>query len=416
MANVTMAQVAPYMVAFKAKFNEDCTLTLDAIELALEEAKDDAELIQMLFDAQHAEDDDAPTADADETGTDPDRSAPIEVKSGTGWFYATKLDDAAFQEHLAVNAEAALENKRGAAVIGLDLIRIYTREVISGEWPIIGSTDKTHPGGNRQTHKYPTIVKDTATGEDKPGTGDWYADLFDGSPDGKAWKVKSDSLNAVKKGEKGKHVLPEHASLEGDEVALIAERSYLDNQRTTKKNAIIRSVNLIQKMDRINEETEAKCVLVTKEDGTPARSNKLVYIKNTKDETKFRVLTIGQALGLDIDKAKASQFGATYLALIGTKQRKPKTPEGGAQNIKVETLPQYDDWAASGATFFDRLVSDAKATNQFLTHLNSAGTDDLILSMDAIQMGIDGYLSKPGISKRLAELKAEGRTAKKKAA
>lgn len=411
MATLTMADVAQYFVAFQTKNGFPCTLSVDDMEQILEGTEDDDEDIIIAAMA------DAMKPDADETGTDPDRSMPIEVKAGSGWSFASRLDDKVFREHLETNAEAALENKRGAAVIGNDLIRIFTREAIIGVFPIIGSTPKTHPNANRPTHKYDTLVKDTATGEDKPGTGDWYADLFDGSQEGKDWKVQSDSLKAAKAGEKGKHVLAKHAAMEGDEVALIAERSYLDTFRTNKKNAIVRAINLIQRMARINEETEAVCRIVTQDGsptGEPARSNKLVFIKNTKDETKFRVLTIGQALGLDIDKAKASQLGATYQALIGTKKRKPKTT-AGVQDVKIETIPQYDNVTAEYAHFFEKLRTDTKAMNAFLTHLNGAGSDDLLMSMNGIMTDIDSYLSKPAYQKRLALLLTTERDGVKKA-
>lgn len=405
MSTLTMNDVASQLAAFRTKYNRETTLSLDDIEgivMNAEADMSDEDFAEAFFEAE--------TPDSND-----DRSAPDVVTAGSGWSYAAKLDDKEFREHLETNAKAALENKRGAAVLRRDLIRLFTLATIESVWPIPGSTEKTHPGINRALHKYPTIVKD-ADGMDKAGTGDWYADLFDGSADGKAWAVQSASLKSVKANETGKHILPEHEKLRGDEVKLVTARSALDSHRTNKKNAIIRTVNLIQKMARINEETEAVVRLVTengKDDGDPVASNKLLFLKNTKDETQFRVLTIGQILALNVDKAKANANGATYTALIGTTGRAANSGTGSdVQNVKVDSIKQFDDVTAAYATFFDKLVNDPKATNALLTHLNGAGSDDLLLSLNAVMNGIDGYLSKPGISARLSKLLADGKQVK----
>lgn len=403
--NLTMADAAPYFVQYKEKFGQDCALSLDVFEELMGGAADDDALLQSMHDTQNSTDDDTS-----------DRSVPDVIEAGSAWEYAKKLADPEFVEHLEKNAQAALENKRGAAVIRRDLVRLFGLETIESVWPIPGSTAKTHPGFNRVLHKYPKIVKD-ADGQDKPGEGDWYFDLFDGSPEGKALNAKISSLKAAKAGETGKHILPEHAKIAGDEIKLATTKAALDGFRTNKKNAIIRAVNLVQRMARINTETEAVAELCTidgKPEGEPEMSNKLIYIRNSKDAKQFRILTIGQMLALSVDKAKAA--GATYTALIGTTGRKPKTPET-AQNIKVETVKAWDDTIAAQASFVESVsdASNVKAYNAYLTYLNGAGTDDLLLSMNKVMNFMEATLSKPMLAKRLQILLTSGKEEVKKA-
>lgn len=398
MSTLTMKDVAGYLAAFRVKHSRETTLTMDEMEAIIMNAEADMtddDFADAFFEAE--------TPDADATD---DRSL-TDTGQDSAYTVAKLLSDKDFVAHLETNALAALENKRGAAVLRRDLVRLVGLEVIATIWPVPGSTTKTVQG-NRRPHKYNKSVTNVTTGETTVGTdnGDWYADAYDASEDGKALLAKIESLAAVKRGETGKHILPEHAKIAGDEIKLTAKKSQLDTFRTTKKNAIIRAVNLVQKMYRINNETEMVAELITVDgtpEGEPESSNKLIYAYDRKDQKKFRILTIGQLLALDVDKGKAN--GGTYVAMIGTTKRAPKKGTGvEVQNIVVKAPKQADDATAALAGFFDDLVTDTKGTNAFLTYLNGAGSDDFLLSLNTVVTAGATYLEKPAIATRLGKL------------
>jgi len=417
MSTLTAQDVMPYTLAFKAKYGRDTTLSLDDMESVIMNAEADMTAEDFAEAFKEAESDDR-SDDDNANGNEP-AVPPQVIESGSAWDYAQRLDtDKQFNDDLETNAKAALEGKRGAAVIRRDLVRLFSEDTIAMVWPIPGSDSKDHKwgGDNRQLHRYPTVVRDN-DGQSKPGQGDWYYDLLDGTTEGKRIVAALESIKAAKKGETGKHILPEHAAIVGDEIKLTTMKTALESKRTFRKSAIIRVVNLVQSMHRINNETEMGVELITvdnKPEGEPVHSPKLLYVYNKKDQKQFRILTIGQLLALDVTKAKAD--GGTYNAVVGTTGRQPKGAGKEAVTVpEIDKVGLFDEWSAVGATFFDKLIGDAKATNQLLTHLNSAGTDDLLLSLNRIALGIDGFLSKPGISKRLSELLAEDKKSSKAA-
>jgi len=464
MSTLTAQDVMPYTLAFKAKYGRDTTLSIDDMEAVIMNAEADmtaedfAEAFKeaevdtndrsqnnddngvvmagdiddyrkrfpkqtakysdkQLSDLVMATEDDMDDADwikYFETGSIPSDEPSTVIESTDAYEYSKRLDaDKQFNDDLETNAKAALENKRGAAVIRRDIVRLFGEETIATVWPIPGSSNKTHPGSNRKLHRYPTIVRDSE-GQSKAGEGDWYYDLLDGTTEGKRLVAAIESIKAAKKGETGKHILPEHAALAGDEIKLTAVKAQLEGKRSTKKAAIIRAVNIVQTMHRLNNETEMAVELITDDgtpEGMPVESQKLLYVYNSKDRKQFRVLTIGQLLALDVDKAKGD--GGTYNAVVGTTGRQPKGAGKEAKTVpQIDNVALYDECTAVYATFFDKLIGDAKATNALLTHLNSAGTDDLLLSMNKIALGLDGFLSKPGIAKRLSDLLAEDKKSK----
>lgn len=403
MTTYSMSDLAPYFVQYKEKFGEDCTLSLELMAEVIDGASNDDEVLSSMHEAMHFEGEVV-------TDNDDDRSAgDLAITEGSAYEYAVRMDDQ-FIKDLETNAQAVLENKRGAVVLMLDLERIYGRDEILKNWPVPGSEAKDV----NNPDKYEKMVTDPISGETKKGKGSWYADLFDASKPGKELAAKLSSWKAAKANEKGKHILPEHAKMAGDELKLTAEKSRLDTFRTSKKNAIIRAVNVIIQMQRLNEETQMAVELITNDDGTPYQSNKLFYVYNKKKRSEFRPLTVGQLLALSVDKAKAA--GGEYAHVMGTTGRGPKGGEKGEQKVTLETIPQFDNITAEYATFFEKMRADTKAMNAFLTHLNGAGSDDLLLSLNSIMTDIDSYLSKPGLAKRISALLSDERKEASKAA
>lgn len=382
-AAVSPEDVKEYRGYFKLVHDRDTTLTHeDLVSLVLSttddmEPKDWAEVI---LNAEEEE---------TETETDDRSLDDVDQTPGSAYSYAIRFD-AAFEKDIDVLAEAALENKRGGAVIMNDLFRIFGEETVCNVWPQPGS-EKGKVGDNEAYDKESTDITkvDGTTGK---GTRSFYQDMVD--------------LSA-----KGAQLLKEKTALkdkQGDVLHYKPKMAAIDGRRSNFKSVIVRAVNLAKKIAFVNSKTgmHAEIVMDTDDNNQPvvAKSNKVIFIKDDNNQTKFDVITIGQFLALKVSE------GATYSAIVGTSQRATKAGTGPvAQNVKIETIPQFDDVSAEMATFFERLTNDAKASNAFLTHLNGAGTDDLLLSLNAIMLGIDGYLSKPGIDKRLKDLLAEGK-------
>lgn len=403
------SDVQEYRGYFKLVYNRECTLTHDELVSLVFSTDDEMEpkdwAEAMLAAEEHGPENDDRSADSDVV----DETA---LLTSSAYEYASKWDDQ-FIADLETNAQAALENKRGAAVLMLDLIRMHGKETILNNWPVPGSkaTESQNP------HRYNKTTKDAVTGETKTGTnnGDWYFDLFDASKPGRAFQLKMVSWKGAKAGEKGKHILPRHAAMAGDEIKLIAEKGKLDSERNTKKAGIVRAVNTIFQMHRINTETQMEVELITQDNGAPVESQKLLYAHNKKDRKQFRILTIGQLLALSVDKAKAA--GGEYAHVIGTTGRGPKAKGGEAVDYTIKSIKTFDSVTAEYATFFEKLRKDTKAMNTFLTHLNEEGGEDMLLSLNSIMTDIDSYLSKPAYQKRLqTALMNERKTANGKAA
>lgn len=401
MSNITMSDVVEYFNAYKAKYEEECTLPLDAIEEIMEEASDTDAMIAAMYEAQHTDDE-----------TEDDRSEPVSVvedtSEGSAFAYAARMDDT-IGEHLDTLSKAALENKRGAAVIMDDLFRIYGKETVCDVWPVPGTkADKGRMTGNRLAAKYATTVRkeDGTTAE---GTVDWYSELVRYSKKGKEIEAIKASLKGISADEKGPHILADHEYLRGDKVRIVAAKAAIDGKFNNAKASIVRAVQLAQKMAFYNKYTTMGCEISREEDGQPVASNKLVYIFNTEDRSKFNVLSIGQLLAL-----KNMEEGAKYSAIVGSTTRQRKVETAPKVDYTINNLDTFDAEIAAVATFFDKLEEatnrkDMKVYNQLLTRLNAEGSGDLLLSMNQIMNSIEVILSKPTYADRLAKLLAQGK-------
>jgi hypothetical protein len=398
MTTITMKDVAEHFAAYKAKFNEDCELPLDAIEQIMEEATDDEAMLQGMYEAQHTDDEDDRSDDA--------VPAVADTTEGSAYAYAEKMDPA-MSEHLEVLAEAALQNKRGGAIILMDLHRLYGEDIVNDIWPVPGSkADNGRMLGNRLAAKYATTVRkeDGTTGE---GTVDWFGEFIRYSPRGKVLYAQKESLRGIGQKETGPHILEEHKHLIGDAVKLKGAKSAIDGKISNAKASLVRAVQLSQRMAFCNKSTGLGCEISKDDDGQPAASNKLIYVYNTTDRSKFDVLTIGQFLAL-----KNITEGAAYSAIVGSSTRKKK--EVAKVDYSINSLEQFDTVVNALATFVDKMEQatakkDMKAYNALLTRLNAAGSDDLVLELNSAMNFIESLLSKPVLADRLAKLLATER-------
>jgi hypothetical protein len=411
MTNLTMKEVVPFFEQYKAKFNEECELSVDVFEQILEGATSDEDaMLQQMYDTQHSSDESEVNDNDEDTDTNEtdDRSTtvPVDTSPGSAFDYASRMDDQLAND-LETSANAALENKRGAAVIALDLERIYGHDTIVNTWPVPGSKADagTRSIGNRVADKYKAQVRkeDGTTAE---GERSWYQEYIDNSPRGKDLLRQLDSIKAVKAGEDSPIILEEHKAYRNDARMLAVRKAAIEGKRNNAKAAIVRAVNLLQRIHFLNTQTEMVAELI-KEDDAPVKSQKLIYVYDKKDQKKFNILTIGQLLALKVID------GGTYAAISGTTNRAPKSGTGPQEaDVKVDSIQQFDKVTAAYANFIDRIneavdKKDLKAYNAFLTHLNADGSGDLILSMNSIMEFIEGILSKPTISRRLADLLAK---------
>lgn len=399
MTTLTMKDVAEYFTAYKAKYGTELTLSLDSVEQVLMGCEDDD--LTIILPALHAA---SIPDEEDVTGRDVVAS---DLKPGSAYSYAIKMSKE-LEHDITTLGEAALQNKRGAAVIMFDLFKDYGQEVVTNAWPKPGSYK---PGqghadievsGNQPWDKEDTSILKT-DGTTGKGVRSFYSEFVDFSAYGKSLvDEKAEIQKEIGKARSKKTKL-----------------SAIDTRRTNFKSSIVRAVNLAQKMAFVNAETGMHCEIQMDPDNPSkvASGTKLIYIQNKLAQGDFDVITIGQFLALKVTE------GATYTAIVGTTQRKPRATPGAADTVvpEVNSLDVFDKVTASYATFFDKMndalaAKDTKAYNALLTRLNAAGSDDLLLSMNLIMNSVEAILSKPGISKRLADLIADGGKKETKAA
>jgi hypothetical protein len=284
----------------------------------------------------------------------------------------------------------------------LDLFRIYGQDTVETVFPKPGSK-KWEQSSNIPWDKYkaPKSLEEGSTSDRS-----WYVDFIEASNRGKRLIAERESIKASAKGTDG--VMPEHGHLVGDKKRRAVAMAAIQGKMNNAKQAIIRAVNLAHKLAFVNAHTEMEAILMTEDDGTPVASNKLIYIEDKTKKTQSDVVTIGQFLAYKVTD------GATYNAIVGTTTRAAGSGTGpqAEPEINVNTLTQFDKVTAAYATFIDKMneaiaKKDMKAYNAFLTHLNADNSGDLLLSLNSIMGFLDGILSKPALSRRLADLLAK---------
>lgn len=393
MTNITQVMVAPYFTAYLAKYGTECTLSLDVIEEIMNDASDEAAMLAAMHEAMQSSD------EKDDRSTN---TALVErdMTPGSAYSYAVKFDGE-FDKKITILADAAIENKRGAAVIMLDLFRLFGEETVCEVWPVPGTykpgnggAKAVHAGDNEAWDKEDTSIQ-KEDGTTSKGVKSFYSDIVALSSLGHDWKNSEDAAKKVI----------------GDVKASKPDASAAGLKIGTFKTAIARATNLAKRIAFLNNKTEVTVEVIKEADGSVKKSNKVLYIRNSKDASKFDIITIGQLLALKVVE------GGTYAAITGTTQRASKSGTGPQEGVvpEVNSLDMFDKVTASYANFFDKLneainKKDMKAYSALLTRLNAAGSDDLLWSLNTIMNGIEAILSKPGVEKRLGALLADGKS------
>lgn len=397
-AALTEADLKEYRGYFKLVHERDTTLTheeLASLVLSTDDDMEPKDWAEVMLNAEVEEEGmiGLPT--------------PSDTTAGSAYSYAVRMSKELLND-IDVLGEGALEAKRGRAVIMFDLFRDYGKEVVEGVgtekesgWPRPGSfkpgsgkiTDD-HAGDNERWDKEETTIT-KVDGTSGKGTKSFYQELVDFSPRGHALLEEK---AAVKK-------------LIGDARKTKKKAGAIDIKRNNFKSNIIGAVKLAQRMAFVNAKTGMNCE-VEMDDGQVAASNKLIFIQDKTAHTKFDVITIGQFLALKVSE------GATYSAIVGTTVRKPKSGTGPqAVEVNINSTIDFDKVTAAYSVFIDKINvaiagKDMKPYNGLLTHLNSAGTDELLLSMNSIMDFFEGILSKKAFADRLAVLLNDGKAPK----
>ena len=390
MTSLNSSDFAPYLVAFKEKYGHDYGLPVESIEEIILEGEDDN--VDAVIEGMEIEESEAGIRDRL-----PAKPRVIDDSMGSPYSYAIKFD-AAFERDIEVLAKAAIENKRGAAVIMRDLFRLFGEETVTEVWPVPGSWKPGQaPKTNGAFEAEANRVWDKETGP-KPGgetgtiTKSFYSDLI--------------ALSA-----RGDRLLKEKAAFGdgfvGDKRLKLKRVAAITTQLSNFKSSIVRAVSLGQRIAFCNAYTRMHCEIETEViDGVEqvAQSNKLVYIEDKDDRKKNDIITIGQFLGL-----KGVVEEATYAQIVGAAQRPPKVPATGLDLLVNGKLPleRFDTVMAASAIFAEdvtngRLRGDLKEYNALLTKLNGAGSDPLLMSMHSFSAFLDGLLSQPAFQKRIA--------------
>ena len=392
MTNLTQSDVQPYFDRYQSQYGDSAIafFTVDDIEALLADADDDDAVIAAM--RRHI------TEGGGITVNPPTESEPItptvaavavvDDTVGSPYSYAVKFD-AAFEHDLETLYQAALENKRGAAVIMNDLFRMFGEDTVTEVWPKPNTWKAGHGpkelqvSDNEPYDKRNTIVR-KPDGTTSEGTWSFYSDLVSMSARGTA------ILAQIERAKESTTVIDK-----------VTDVSKLQTKLSNFKGAIVRAVELAKRMDFCNKHTKMAVEIITEVvDGkkVPKHTPKLIYVRDTNDRTKFNILTIGQFL------SKPVKIDATYADIMGKRQRETDKTGPEVQNVHIRNLNEFDDVINTTASFFTQLTTDTKAMNTLLTHLNSAGSDEHLTALNTIMVSIDAILSKPAYAKRLSDI------------
>jgi len=286
-------------------------------------------------------------------------------------------------KELAEVGNAKVNQKNGPARTLIELETIYGPAF--NFFPIPGSKAKDH-GSN--------ILTDIGPWGEEGKQESWYKTFYRGSSQGKmlAQQIKQHADN--------EKTAENKADWEADKKAL-AMRENAAIQRI--KDAVKLNIQLT----KVNQLTEVIAQITRDESGAVIRSPACIFLRN-ESMTKFNQWSVGQFLQIDVDAAQDMPGGASWENVIKTTKKEPKSPEEKWPEVKKPI--EYDIGLAKTLGYLVNLdeAGNEKQRNAFLAHLNEAGSDYLLLSMDQMYTKLENYLELPSIKKRLAALHEDG--------
>ena len=248
------------------------------------------------------------------------------------------------------------------------------------------------PGSKHKDEKTSNVLTDFGPWGEDGKTASWYDVWFAGTPKGRQL------YSEKKKLADSKATHPNEADWEADMAAMTTRIG-------SAVSAFKEAIKLNNMLIAVNENTEA-VAMISMDGDTVKRSNKCIFIRDEK-MTKFKQWSIGQFLNVDIAWCEDQKDGATYENVIKSiKQKEPETPEG----FKVSTPVQWDNGLAAMAGFLTMIQENGneKDYKSFLSHLNAAGSDYLLLSWDDFVRRSENYLELPQFKDRLVKLHEAG--------
>jgi hypothetical protein len=294
-------------------------------------------------------------------------------------------------EELAAQSEAKARIKRGAAWLAFYFLKDWGVETMR-EFPRVGSKHK--PGSNHVSDMNPEEYKkaDGTMGERQVSI---YAKVWDVSDAGKQHYANVEAHKAAK------DTAPDSTEWE-------IEMNRLTSVRANEINKLKEAFKLFQKIEAVNDNIDdAEAELAMDHTGEqPVKGHNNVILKRIDGPTAIKKYSTGQFLALKLDKCIA-EGKTTYAALISTTGK--GSGDGPDTFIKpIEKVEQWDQVTAEYCSYLDKVVGDTKKLKDLYTHLNEAGSDGLLLSLDNIYTRIETIIGTPANAARLTKLQEEG--------
>lgn len=305
----------------------------------------------------------------------------LEVTAANASSLGAMLDTETVKE-LAEAGEIFIQRKNGSARMLIHLVTTYGASTIN-LFP--------RPGSKAKDEKSNVL---TAIGPwgDEGKQADWYDLYFEGCSLGK--KLANDYKRHID----GKATHPNEADWEAEKTALAARKGQAVSR-------IKEAIKLNHMLERLNADTECFAT-ITLNGGSVVPSNKCIFLRD-QAMTKFKQWSIGQVLAIDIDWAMDQPGGATFENVIKSIKRGAGTTK---PKIVVSKVEEFDDAIAAVTGYLTKIreAGNEKEYKGFVSHLNQAGSDYLLLAMDDLYTKIENYTEMPSNKDRLIKLQEAG--------
>lgn len=279
--------------------------------------------------------------------------------------------------------ELKIKQKNGIARTLLHLEAAYGKQTFLN-FPKPGSKAKDHASN---------VLTDLGPWGDEGKTISWYNVFYSGSPQGRKMLAEIKAHNEAK------------ASAD-NEARWIADKAALDTRFGSAVTRLKDAVKLNIQLYLVNNETEMFATIV-KDGDEVIPSTKCIFVRN-EDGSKFKSLTIGQFMGIDVPWAVDQKDGATYDNVVKSMNR----GSDGNKNtgFKVSNANEFDAGIAAMSGFLTKVrePENEKAYRAFLSHLNEADNEYLLLSLDNFSQQIETYLELPSVKERLLKAHEAG--------
>lgn len=352
---------------FKAKFGRDPKVTLAAIQEMADKEGDNERTLEEWLDAIRSLE-----------GDDGKEKTP-HITNAEALKIATKLSaSASFLETVQELVKSKEQVKRLPAQAALTMSKTLTKEERAA-MPVPGSR-KSDP--NRGNKPYDL---------DKVGEPGYYQDLWSGFPF--AAQIIKDIESC--KGSDGKVKGPRAKA----DLAMYTQR------RKNGIEAVKNGYNILAKMDAIHDhpKLKLKCAFrLDKEDENKIdRTTSPIMVYPEGDQTGVQFYSIGEFLGVKLDVVAKQETAALQMDAFKI-ERKTKGKETAAPIVVNSINSAVEAIYCLARVFTHR--EDRNIVDGLLKQLTSAGSDDLLLNMHHVISQLEGWIERPSIKARLADL------------